>query len=371
MINKITLSKILSILSSGFFLIFITGYLTTENYVEIISIILIMAFYGVLENVVFYIFTAWSRTKLINIFPVIIIISIVIKIIYPYEAVLLYFLVRTYNSLLEHRLEIDNGGENVYVKRNLLVTVSWISSIIIIYIFVEIKPNDIVDFILYAHISLYILYSLFLKRIKIIKDKLEYHPVKILTIFRLKIIFSSLSGYLISNYLILGLKDFYAYEFVKIAFVNSLFGILLSIVTSVQVAQRAKHELNESKKPELIYCLLFLFLGLLLYLIKVLAEYINPIPLIIERFVDKIANLEVISFLVMTYVFQYINSVNAINLRKNKYEPVYYSNIIGIIFVFYYMYDNSINPTIFLCFGLVINLLVYLEIFKSKNEQNF
>jgi hypothetical protein len=397
----IQLSKVLGI-SSGL-LIFV--YLSVQDdSSEFILLYFILSFYGVIENQLFYflkyrsnlyitkggintILPLFSRDILhywlISIFSLLC--FVLISFFNPHSGsmtylpiIILVVFLKQFATLFEISFELTGNGERAFVVKNVAL---FISLIIVIGIGEQLNiDSKILLFIYYILTSLssIILIAFLIKYTN--SDKIYRVNVAIQDeniIFQFKLFYSTLVGYISSQYLFLQIIDddviFYKFTALLFVFGNTIIAIVSSPIISKRAISTQLQKLIHVDMSTfiLIFCYLLIFTGPMLInlfsdffmFFSIGSEFFTKASLLLEITQTKSGQILILIMLLSNIVLiQLIKT--AVHYRKIMIEPIYYSNSIILISIMILVILNvSLSPIHFSIMSLTFSLIVLLELF--------
>lgn len=399
------LAKISGILAN--FLVF--SYLSIQEGVSaFISLYFIIAFYGVMENQIYYIlknkfnlhiFTKNKRSlsskeivtyTYITIFSCIFIALLYYSIPNVIDGISLVIILtviffKLTASFVEIFYEMIGHGERSFIIKNLVLFCAVITVITIDQMyFIQAHIALVFYYILSSVLSIIFILFLISKddggNFHRVHQDVQGSSLK----FQMRLLFSTLIGYISGQYLFLMISnelDFY--NFTAMLFVFG--GVVVAVSSSSIVSKRSVKESNHSLRSNSGFLLVLVSYMLVFFIpafVKTLLDILSLFILIDSQIIDKIMHLTLLirsDMGVKIIVIMMISNIILIQLiktaifyRKKIIEPIYYSNfIILTIIAIYYFINITITPLDFVSLNLIFSLMILLEliIFK-KSESN-
>lgn len=376
MISILQILKFFQIAANAAFMSVSSVFLNSSEFAILNVIIFSVSSYSLIENVIFY-----SKKKngvlFVGGFPVILaVVYFLYLLVQPvpytsmhYALVLSYVCLRYFTSLHEHQKEDWGFGIKVNVFR---MQASMLHLIVATVLFsLNILPVIFSYFIGGILSLLYVNFSI--RNIKgVVAGFSPGHTGSL--VFTVKILFSSLSGYLLNYYLLILVKDNDQHGFNSTAIAVSLFAALVAVLLSDAFANRAKkaeHGLVLEKSVLVSLGLLLVFAVLLYLLKKSMLAYESHL-LFVSGLMRKLPDGDVIFATALVFSLQFLCSYLAIGVRSHRTEPVFIANILIVVCVMASLFlKDAYTLKSYFVIQLIINTIALVEIYLSSKRLAF
>lgn len=188
--------------------------------------------------------------------------------------------------------------------------------------------------------------------------------------FAAKVVFSSISGYVLGNYLLISTKSANPAAFSRLSFAFSFSSAVLAVATAKLNSQRIEHTrestfLTQQGGVAAFLVIGFPFLGA--FIVSLATDFFEVVGGMdggMVSLIGKVPTPDIVVLFLVVNVFSYLSCSEAIRARGSFREPVFYSNFVIALFAVYttIFCPRWFNSVSFPYFYLAINVLIYSEV---------
>ena len=197
------------------------------------------------------------------------------------------------------------------------------------------------------------------------KQNAEEEKAKKSDVFGFKVLFSSLSGYVLNYYFLLLVKINDTVGFNQTSVAVSLYSSVLAILLSEAFARRANRsqELVFFDRASTFSCVVIVFFSIALLAIHYGApHYFSEFDFVMTLH-EKLPGNYIVAMSCLIFILQFICASLAIKVRSHHVEPVFFANVfIFILALVVWCVDLAINVNAYLFVQLFINIVILLEV---------
>lgn len=367
MISILPALKFIQLAMNAVFMALSGAILSSQEFSILVTAIFSVSAYSLIENVIFYSSGGAKRVSIKKL-PLLLVLLYLVYILtrqndydfYSIVLIVIYVIFRYLTTLHEHLKENFGFGIQVSMLRihasiiHLVVAIFllWLnaSAVLVAYFIGGLSG------LLYTNFTLLRFKSPVLDLLASKNDNVG---------FSFKILFSSLSGYLVNYYFLMAIKQDDVNVFNQVSVAVSLYSSVVAVLLSESFAKRASQsqELRIFDKLVFISLLIIFMFSLFLVFLKHESPIFFSQSMLVEKLHEKLPEAYVTFFSCIVFALQLVCANLAIKIRSHRVEPVFFANLLIVFLVFLNLFfEIHIDVKGYFLLQMLVNFAVLTEI---------
>lgn len=369
----IEILKFISVAINAVLLLALSSSPNFESFVEAQSLLLVISGYAIFETTLFYTVRSYSghSPTLVRFLPLIFasiqILYCKYTLINSTDIVLysVYILLRMHLAYIEIIIEFKISKKS-HIAKYIIISISGVISIFSFYL--QFAPLQVIYIFIYTQVLSTLTFVLFLiANAKLDFDLVTKHVHEKSFGFMLKIIFSMLSGFVLTSHLLLQVRNSDPDQFSKWALSFTIINLVITLASVRSFSLRSERGKITPFNINLIFTST-VALFTIAHFVYWMLESFEPFNFLLRRLPDK-DNMFLLTLITILGAF---NSILALRLRRVNIEPTVITSSIVIFIAALYEFNviTLVNINTYLHLVLAIYIICFIEIYIRYSKKS-